>query len=332
MKAIVVHELGAIGNGRLTEVPAPTPGEAQVLIEVHAVPVNYVDIVTITGKYQFKPKLPYTPGKGPSGIVRAIGAAVTHVKTGDRVIGMAESGGFAQMALVDGAQVYRLPDTLSFRDAAAMSLGFDTSWMALRERGRIQPGDKVLVLGATGAVGMAAVQLAKAMGAGIVMAAVSSPEKFEAVKAVGADAMIDLSKGDMKERLREQVFSATANHGADIVIDPVGGAVFEAAIRAVAWRGRVVVLGFAAGYIPTLKVNYLMLKNMEVSGMQISDYRRRTPDLMRQCFEEIFQFWNEGRLTPPASETAELAGYGAAMERIDARATSKRIILEPQTT
>jgi NADPH:quinone reductase len=246
------------------------------------------------------------------------------------VIGMAESGGFAQLAVIEATNVYKLPDQLSFSDAASMSLGFDTSWMALRERGRLEPGEKVLVLGSTGAVGNAAVQLAKAMGAGIVMAAVTSPDKFAAAKSAGADVMIDLSRGDMKETLREQVFAATGNHGADVIIDPVGGAPFEAAIRSIAWRGRLVVLGFAAGYIPALKINYLMLKNCEVSGMQISDYRRRTPDIMRQCFEEIYGFYAAGKLMPTPSETAGLADYAAAMERIEARQTTKRIVLLPQ--
>jgi NADPH2:quinone reductase len=330
MKAILVHELGSIDAGRLVELPTPQPGPGQVLIEVHAVPVNYVDIVQITGRYQFMPKMPYTPGKGPAGIVRGLGAGVTGLAVGDRVIGMNEHSGYAEMILVGQQDVYRLPDALSFVDAAAMSLGFDTSWMALRERARIQAGDKVLVLGATGAVGNAAVQLAKAMGAGVVMAAVSSPDKAAEVTAAGADVAIDLSQPDLKESLRAQVFAATGGHGADVIIDPVGGAIFEAAIRAIAWRGRLVVLGFAAGHIPQVKVNYLMLKNCEVSGMQISDYRRRTPELMRQCFEEIFAFWSAGKIKAPPSTTMPLADYAKAMHAIEARTAKGRIVLLPR--
>ena len=329
MKAIIVHELGSIDNGRLVEVPDPVPGPGQVLIEVRAAPVNYVDIVQITGRYQFKPKLPYTPGKGPAGIVRGLGEGVSGLTIGDRVIGMNEHSGYAEQIVVGEQDVYKLPDSLSFVDAASMSLGFDTSWMALRERARIQPGDNVLVLGATGAVGNAAVQLAKAMGAKVVMGAVSSPDKFVIVKAAGADAMVDLSQPDLKESLRAQVFAATGGHGADVIIDPIGGDVFEAAMRAIAWRGRVVILGFAAGGIPSLKINYLMLKNCEISGMQISDYRRRTPDLMRQCFTEIFRFWEEGKIKAPPSETMGLADYANAMHIIERRETSKRLVLVP---
>lgn len=329
MKAILVHELGSIDNGRLVDVPDPKPGPGEVLIAVKAAPVNYVDIVQITGKYQFKPKLPYTPGKGPAGVVAALGDGVSGLAIGDRVIGMNEHSGYAELIVVGQSDVYKLPDRLSFVDAAAMSLGFDTSWMALRERARIKPGDNVLVLGATGAVGNAAVKLAKAMGAKVVLGAVSRPDSFPAVQAAGADAMVDLSRPDLKESLRAQVFAATGGHGADIIIDPIGGDIFEAAIRSIAWRGRVVILGFAAGGIPTLKVNYLLLKNCEVSGLQISDYRRRTPELMRQCFEEIFRFWVEGKVKAPPSMTMPLADYARAMHMIEARQTRERIVLVP---
>jgi NADPH:quinone reductase len=329
MRAILVHELGSIDNGKLAELPDPQPGPGQVLIEVHAAPVNYVDIVQITGNYQFKPKLPYTPGKGPAGIVRGLGAGVTGFAIGDRVIGMNEHSGYAEQIVVALQDVYKLPDALSFVEAAAMSLGFDTSWMALRERARIKPGDNVLVLGATGAVGNAAVQLARAMCAGVVMGAVSSLARSEGVKEAGADVVIDLSQPDLRESLRRQVFAATANHGADIIIDPIGGDVFEAAMRSIAWRGRVVILGFAAGGIPSIKLNYLMLKNCEVSGMQISDYRRRTPELMQECFAEIFRLYVEGMIKAPPSQTMALVDYAKAMHMIEARQTSKRMVLLP---
>ena len=330
MKAVLVSELGSIDNGRVTEVADPTPGPGQLLIEVHAVPVNYVDIVTISGRYQFKPKLPYTPGKGPAGIVRATGAGVSRFRPGDRVLGMSESGGYAQLALVDEAQSYRLPDDMPFTDAAAMSLAFDTAWMALRERARIQPGDNVLVLGASGAVGNAAVQLARAMGANAVLGAVSSPAKFAAVRDAGATAMVDLSQSDLRESVRAQVFAATADHGADVIIDPLGGEIFEAAIRSIAWRGRVVVLGFAAGGIPSLKINYLMLKNMEVSGLQISDYRRRMPDLVRQCYDEVFAFYTAGKVKAPPSNSVPLVDFARAMHQVEDRTAPGRVVLLPQ--
>lgn len=326
MKAVVVDELGAIDNGRLAEVADPLPGPGQALIEVHAVPVNYVDIVTITGRYQFKPALPFTPGKGPAGIVRAVGPDVTRVAVGDRVLAMAEQGGYAELALADASQCYVLPPVLGFAEAAAMSLAFDTAWMALHERARIAVGERVLVLGSTGAVGDAAVQLAKAAGCQV-LAAVSAPEKFQAARSAGADAMIDLSRPNLKDSLREQVLAKTGGQGADVVIDMLGGDIFDAAIRAVAWRGRVVVVGFAAGRIPTLKTNYLLLKNIEVSGLQISDYRKRMPELMDRCFGELFKLVVDGRIKPPPHETLALAEFRAALRRVSERRSGRRLIL-----
>ena len=260
MRAVHVHELGQPFEAALGASPDPIAGPGEVLIEVCAAPVNYVDTLIVTGQYQFKPSLPFTPGKGPAGVVRAVGDQVNDFAVGDRVLAMAEYGGYAEMAVADQQQCYRLPDQLSFVDAAAMAVAFDTAWMSLRERARINPGETVLVLGATGAVGNAAVQLAKIMGAAKVFAAVTSPEKFDGLAQFGADAMIDLSAGDPRDAIREQIYRANDGQGVDIVIDPVGGDAFDGAIRAIAWRGRLVVVGFAGGRIPSLKMNYLLLK------------------------------------------------------------------------
>jgi NADPH2:quinone reductase len=330
MRAVRVHEFGSVGKAGIEETADPQPGAGEVLVEVHAAPVNYVDLVTLRGEYQFRPQLPYTPGKGPAGVVRALGANVEDLRVGDRVLAMAEYGGYAEMVAVDHKQVYRLPDALSFNDAASMSLAFDTAWMALRDRARIKPGESVLVLGASGAVGSAAVQLARAMGASTVLAAVSSPDKFAAVKALGADAMVDLSQPDLKESIRKQVFAATGGAGVDIVIDPLGGDPFDGAVRAIAWRGRLVIIGFAAGRIPALKMNYLLLKNIEVSGLQISDYRKRTPELLRECYLEIFDFYVEGRVRAPSSTTLPLSEWATALERLEARKATGRLVLLPR--
>lgn len=330
MRAVLVDELGSIDNGRIADVPDPVPGPGQALIEVHAVPVNFVDIVTITGQYQFKPTLPYTPGKGPAGIVRAIGAGVMRVKPGDRVLAMAEQGGYAELAIVDANQCYLLPDVIDFAAAAAISLAFDTAWMALHDRARLQSSDRVLVLGATGAVGNAAVQLAKAAGCQV-LAAVSSPARFDGPRAAGADAMVDLSRQHLRESLRDQVLAATNGYGADVVIDALGGDIFDAAIRAVAWRGRVVIVGFAAGHIPTLKMNYLLLKNIEVSGLQISDYRKKMPELMDRCFREVLDLMVKGAIKPAPPLTLSLEHFADAMRLILERRSSKRIVLLPRS-
>lgn len=329
MKAVVFHELGDVALGRLETVPRPEPSAGEVRIGVRAVPVNFVDLVTISGKYQFRPSLPFIPGKGPAGVVEAIGAGVTDVAVGDRVLAMAEYGGYADAVVVDQRHVYRMPDGLSFEGAASMSLAFDTAWMALRDRARLAEGETVLVLGATGAVGLAAVQLARAMGAAQVIGSASSADKADQVLAAGADAVIDVSRDDLRDSIREQVVALVGDAGVDVVIDPLGGDSFDGAVRALAWRGRLVIVGFASGRIPTLKINYLMLKNIEVSGLQISDYRKRTPELVRTCFEEVFQWFENNEVRPLPFTTRPLAQWRSAVEDLESRAARTRLVLVP---
>jgi NADPH2:quinone reductase len=326
MRAVIVREFGSLDTLVLGELPTPSPRAGEVLIDVRATAVNFVDLLVIGGKYQFLPERPFAPGKGPAGVVAALGEGVTNVKIGDRVLAMAESGGYAEMAIVAANQCYVLPESLSFNEAASMSLAYDTAWFALRERARYQPGDVVLVLGATGGVGYAAVQLAKAMGAKV-LAGVSSPEKGDLVRAAGADAVIDLSVDNLHDNLRQQVYDANQGKGADIVIDMLGGDMFDAALRAVAWRGRLVVVGFAAGRIPTIKANYLLVKNIEVSGLQISDYRKKMPEMTAQCFAEIFAFYNAGKLKPAPFTTLPLEQFATGLGMVRDRTARGRVIL-----
>jgi NADPH:quinone reductase len=329
MRAVQIHEFGGLDKARIVEVPDPTPAEGEVLVEVRAVPVNYVDLVTLRGEYQFRPALPYTPGKGPAGVVRAVGAGVDGLAVGDRVLAMAEYGGYAEIVCVAAEQVYTIPASMSFTEAASMSLAFDTAWMALRERARMRQGERVLVLGATGAVGMAAVTLARAMGAELVMAGVSSAGKFDRIKDYGADAMVDLSLPDLRESIRQQVFDVTGGLGVDVIIDPLGGDPFDGAVRALAWRGRLVVVGFAAGRIPTLKLNYTMLKNIEISGLQISDYRKRMPELVAACYREVFDLFTQGKVKVPESKTFPLSRWRDALAAMEQRRASGRLVLLP---
>jgi NADPH2:quinone reductase len=330
MRAVQVTTLGSLDGAAVVETVDPVPAPGEVLVEVHAAPVNYVDLITVRGEYQFRPAVPYTPGKGPAGVVRALGADVDGgLAIGDRVLAMAEYGGYAELVAVDQRQVYRLPEKLSFVDAASMSLAFDTAWMALRERGRLAEGETVLVLGATGAVGQAAVQLANAMGARRVFAGISSAARFPEAVAAGADAMVDLSLPDLRESVRRQVFAANEGSGVDVVIDMLGGDAFDGALRALAWRGRLVVVGFAAGRIPTLKANYPMLKNIEVSGLQISDYRKRMPDLLATCYCEVFSWYEEGRITAPPSKALGLAQWREAWNLVAGRSGGRRVVLLP---
>jgi len=326
MRAIVVDEFGPPERLRVVEVPAPRPGRGEVLVEVRMAPVNYVDLLVVGGTYQFLPARPFIPGKGPAGVVTALGPGVAAPPVGERVLAMAEERGYAELVALRADQCYRLPPRMSFVEAASLSLVYDTAWFALHERARLVPGETVLVLGASGGVGHAAVQLARAVGARV-LAGISRPEKAAAVRAAGADAVIDLSGENLREALREEVWAATDGRGADVILDPLGGDVFTAALRALAWCGRLVVIGFAAGHIPTVKANYLLLKNIEISGLQVSDYRKRRPALMAACFAEIFEFYEQGRIKPAAGEVFSLDRAGEALAAVRDRRLGGRAVL-----
>jgi NADPH2:quinone reductase len=327
MRAILVEEFGPPERLRLGEVPLPFPGPGEVLVEVHAAPVNYVDLLVVGGAYQFLPPIPFIPGKGPAGIIAALGPGVTTLQMGDRALAMAEQGGYAEAVAVSAEQCYRLPETMSFAEAASLSLAYDTAWFALCDRARLEPGETVLVLGASGAVGQAALQLGRAMG-GRMLAGISRPERAAVALAAGAEAVIDLSPANLRDNLRQQVYGATGGRGADIILDPLGGRVFEAALRALAWRGRLVVIGFAAGAIPSIKTNYLLLKNIEVSGLQISDYRKRRPDQVACAFDKIFRFFAEGKIEPAPTVPFRLEQAGAALAALRDRCIAGRAVLD----
>ena len=326
MRAVMVRQFGGIENASLGDVPKPTPKSGEVLLETHAVSVNFVDLVMMSGSYQFKPQLPFVPGKLPVGLVAAVGDSVTRFKPGDHALLMAESGGFSEFCVMPEGQCVKLPSSLPFTEAAAMALVYDTAHFALKERGRIQPGDNVLILGATGGVGLAAIQLAKAWG-GKVLAAVSSKDKSDIVLNAGADAIVDLSAPDLHDSLRQQVFALTDKKGVDIVIDMLGGDIFDAAVRAMAWNGRLVVIGFAAGRIPSLKMNYVLVKNIEISGMQISDYRKRRPSDMQACFADIYALHAAGKLKPLPTKVYPVEQFAQALADIRDRKVRGRIVL-----
>ncbi len=327
MRAVVVTEFGPIENARLGDAPDPVAGPGQVLVQVHATAANYVDLLLIAGKHQSRPPLPYIPGKGGAGIVKTVGAGVSGFAPGDRVLAMCEPGGaFAQLLALPATQCHKLPDSLSFADAASMALIYDTAWFSIRERGRYEPGESILVLGASGGVGLAAIQLGKALGARV-LAGVSNPDKYDLAREAGADAIIELGRDDIRDSLREQVLAATDGRGADIVIDPLGDRYFEAALRALAWCGRLVVIGFAAGGIGTLKSNYLLVRNIEVSGLQIGDYRKRAPHKTQRCFEELFALYEAGSIRPPPTTVMPLERVHDALRAIAERSARGRIVL-----
>lgn len=326
MRAIVVDEFGPPERLRRDEMPTPSPGPGEVLVAVYAAPVNFVDLLVVGGTYQVRTARPFIPGKGPAGVVTALGAGVTAPHIGERVLAMAEEGGYADAVALPADQCHRLPPRMSFIEAASLSLAYDTAWFALRERARLLPGETVLVLGASGAVGHAAVQLARALGARV-LAGISRPEKAATARAAGAEGVIDLSRENLRDALREEVWAATDGRGADVILDPLGGDAFEAALRALAWCGRLVVIGFAAGRIPAVKTNYLLVKNIEVSGLQVSDYRKRRPAQVAACFAEIFDLYEQDRIRPATAVVFPLDRAGEALAALRDRRLDGRAVL-----
>ena len=298
MKAVYVRAFAPFETVGVEDVPDPQPSPGEVVVDVVAAEVNYPDLLVITGQYQIKPPLPFSPGKAAAGRVSAVGAGVRDLAMGDPVAVQVEYGAYAERLKARAENCFKMPPGMPFHTAAALGLVYQTAWFALKDRAAFKPGDIVLVLGASGGVGMASVQLAKALGAKTVIAGVRGERKANMARQAGADHVIDLAVADLRDRLREKVYALTGEHGADIVIDPVGGEANAAALRALAWCGRMIIVGFAAGQIPTIKANYLLVKNIAVIGLQWSDYRERTPERVREAQCEIFELYQQGRLNP----------------------------------
>jgi NADPH:quinone reductase len=319
MRAVVVHEPGPFRGHKVETVADPVPGPGEVLIDVRAIGVNYPDLLVAEGKYQFAPPLPFSPGKEVSGIITS---------TGERVMAQVEYGAYAEKVVAPAGACHRLPEGMPFADGAAMGLAYQTAHFALLERAAYRPGETVLVTGASGGVGLAAVQIAKALGA-TVLAGVTSREKGELCTRHGADHIVDLAATDLRESVRKQVFAAVGKRGVDIVLDSVGGDVFDGALRALAWRGRLVVIGFAAGRIPMVKANYLLLKNITVAGLQWSDYRDRDPEAVARAQSQIHELYIRNGIRPEITATYPLERFAEALARFQDRSVQGKLLLIP---
>jgi NADPH2:quinone reductase len=328
VRAVVVREHGPAAAQGVENVPDPVPGPGEVVIDARAIGVNYPDMLVIEGRYQLLPPRPFTPGKEVAGVVSAVGEGVTRIKAGDRVMAQREYGCYAEKVLSPEATCYRMPASLGFEEGAALGLAYQTSHFALVERAALAKGESVLVTGASGGVGLAGVELAKALGA-TVLAGVTSLEKGELCRRHGADHVIDLSAPDLRNSLREQVFAAVGKRGVDIVLENVGGEVFDACLRALAWRGRLVVVGFASMRLPEIKANYLLLKNIAATGLQWSDYREREPVWVQRVQAELYALWGEGKLKPYVSERYPLERFADALARFKGRGVLGKMVLLP---
>jgi NADPH2:quinone reductase len=321
MRAIVVREFGPPERMVIEERPTPEPGPDQVRVDIRAIGVNHLDLLVIGGKYQALPARPFVPGKDAAGVVGAVGESVRHCRVGDRVLVQLEHGAYAKQVLAGDENTFVIPKAMSFVEAAAMGLVYQTAHFALVDRGRFETGETVLVNGAGGGVGLAAIQLVKALD-GIALAGTRSPAKAGAIRAAGADAIIDLGAESPGETLREQVHAATGGRGADIVLDPLGGDVLEASIGALAWRGRIVVIGFAAGRIPEIRADHLLARNISANGLQWSDYRDRDPAWVRRVQMELFGIYEAGKLRARIMRTFRMEEFAAALDLL---ATSKAV-------
>jgi NADPH2:quinone reductase len=328
MKALVIREHGPLENLTLTDVPDPVPQAGQVLVDVKAASVNFPDLLVIGGTYQNLPPRPFSPGKDLAGVVAAVGEGVTTCRPGDRVCAQVEFGAYAGMCLVPELNCHRMPDGMSYAEGAAMGLTYLTAHFALVERGRLKAGESVLVTGAAGGVGYAAVQVAKALGASVV-AAVGSDEKAACAKAGGADHVVRTDVADLRDAFRKQVQETVGTRGVDLIIDTVGGDVFDASLRAIAWCGRLVIVGFAEGRIPEVKAGYVLVKNIELIGLQISDYRDREPQKVRVVQQALFTMYERGLIKPHVMASFPFEDHRRALALIKARKAIGKIVLTP---
>ena len=325
MRAVLCPRFGGPEVLELAEVDDPQPGPGQILVEVRACSVNFPDLLMMRDLYQFKPGLPFVPGSEVSGTVRAVGEGVDRFAPGDRVLGSSISvGGLAELANLRADTTVALPDGVAFEDAAGLLYGYGTSHHALKDRARLQPGETLVVLGAAGGVGLAAVELGRVMGARVIAAA-SSPEKLALCREHGADDTIDYTTEDLKTRIRE----LTGGAGADVVYDPVGGAYAEPALRSTAWDGRYLVVGFAAGDIPRVPLNLALLRGCAIVGVFWGSFVVRHPDRHRANVAEIVQWWSEGRLRPHTSAVYPLEKAGEALADLAERRAMGKVVVTP---
>lgn len=328
MKAVLVREFAPFEQIGVAEMDDPVPAPGEVVVDVVAAEANYPDILVIEGKYQIRPPLPFSPGKAAAGRVSGVGEGVEDLAIGDAVAVQVEYGTYAEKVRVRAENCFRMPDGMPFEKAAALGLVYQTAWFALKQRASFKPGESVLVLGASGGIGVASVQLAKAFGASTVIAGVLGESNAEVARAAGADHIIDLARPDLRDSLKADVAAVTGGRGADVVIDPVGGSANAAALRAMAWCGRLVVIGFASGEIPNIRANYLLVKNIAVMGLQWSDYRDRTPELVASAQKEIFELYSRGLIDPVISRTVPLEDFKAALSLLRDGQAQGKIILQ----
>ncbi|MEC9347624.1 MAG: NADPH:quinone oxidoreductase family protein [Pseudomonadota bacterium] len=322
MKAMVCREWCGPDDLVYEDIPTPVPGKGEVLIDVHCAGVNFPDLLLIAGKYQFKPPFPFSPGMEVAGVVAAVGEGVTLFKAGDRVMATCGDGGFAEAVTAPERKVFHLPDGVSFEQGAGFPVTYGTTYHGLKDRGNLKPGDVLLVHGASGGVGLNAVELGKLMGA-TVIGTVGSDAKMDIVKQYGADHVFNYSTQSIRETVKE----LTGGKGADVIYDPVGGDAFDESLRCIAWDGRLLVIGFASGRIPEAKANLVLLKQCQIVGVFWGAWTERNPDETRRQFDQLLAWTAEGRLKPHVSLRYPLTEAPEAMKALAARKATGKVIV-----
>jgi len=323
MKAVVCKKFGNPNTLEFKEIANPTPKEGEVLISVKACSVNFPDTLIIQGKYQFRPEFPFSPGSDVAGVIEKVGKSVSHLKVGDEVVGFIPFGGFAEKALVKAKDCFPKPMGMSMVNAAAFLLAYGTSYHALKDRANLKEGETILILGASGGVGLTALELAKLKGAKVIAAA-SSKEKLELCKQFGADEVINYTTESLKDRLKE----LTKGKGVDVIYDPVGGHFSELALRAIAWKGRHLVIGFANGEIPKIPINLALLKGASIVGVFWGAFAQKEPKKSLENIKELLTWFAKGDVKPHIDATYSLENAPKALEDMMQRKVKGKIVID----
>lgn len=326
MKAVLCKQFGPPESLVIEELPSPKAGAGEVVVSVKAASLNFPDVLIIQNKYQFKPPLPFSPGSEMAGMVKEVGEGVAGYKPGDRVIAFTTYGAFAEEVKVEAGRLVPIPEGMDYNSASAFLLTYGTSDHALRDRGQLKAGETLLVLGAAGGVGLAAIEIGKAMGAKVIACA-SSSDKLEVCKQHGADAGINYATEDGLNEMREKIKEFTGGKGVDVVYDAVGGPYTEPALRSTAWRGRLLVVGFAAGDIPKIPLNLTLLKGCSIVGVFWGDFARREPKAFAESIGQLGKWFREGKLKPHVSQTFPLVKAVEALQLMAGRKAKGKIVL-----